>query len=306
MAGRLVRKVFVYTAAIVQRGDIAINWKLKCAAFWFLHYAPASGGLHKLLQRRVTGRYHINLTPELLEIYSRHADLYPGEGVALEFGSGRNLIAPLILSRHGIEEIVAVDLNRLATLDQINGVIKQLKQQDSFWEEISSFDELRTRYRIDYRAPVDVRDCTDLLGRVGLVMSTSVLEHIPADDIRGIIDATAAYMMPGAVQSHVIDYHDHYGTADSSIGLFNFYRYGTKAWQRYNPPNHYQNRLRHSDYVALFRESGLKIDEGRSRELEWSGPDLARVPLAREFENYSRDDLLAANGFFTLTKPVEN
>lgn len=295
-----------YTGRNGQLRDSTINYHLKCAAFWFLHYAPGSAGLHKLLQRRVTGRYHLNLTPELLDVYGRHADVYPGQGVALEIGSGSNLIAPLILSQAGVPEIVTVDINRLATLDQVNNLISQLKRRDSFWQEVSSFEELKSRYRIDYRAPADVRDCTDLVGRVGLVMSTSVLEHIPADDIRTILDKTVSFMLPGARQSHVVDYHDHYGSSDPSIGLFNFYRYNEAAWRRYNPPNHYQNRLRHSDYVALFKDSGLQLDECRSRELDWSLPDLERVPLASPFEAYSRDDLLAANGFFTLTKPVSD
>ena len=101
--------------------------------------------------------------------------------------------------------------------------------------------------------------------------------------------------------SHVIDYTDHYRYADSSIGMFNFYRYDQRAWRWWSPPNNYQNRLRHSDFVRIFAEAGLTTIE----ELPHSTKpeELRGLKLAAEFRRYSNDDLLILSAYFVLRRP---
>ena len=95
-------------------------------------------------------------------------------------------------------------------------------------------------------------------GRVDFICSTSVLEHIPEGDIRTILGVCRRIAAPQALMSFVIDYHDHYASADPAITRFHFYRFGPLAWRLFNPANHYQNRLRHSDYIRLFAAEGLR------------------------------------------------
>lgn len=138
----------------------------------------------------------------------------------------------------------------------------------------------------------------------GLFCSTSTLEHIPADDILAILRECRRVASSQALFSFIIDYHDHYGTADKQIGRFHFYRYSDREWRKFNPSNHYQNRLRHSDYEKLFERSGLSSLQNKRIFPDWTGPDLKRATVSPSFKHYSHDDLVAANGHFLLSKIV--
>ena len=52
--------------------------------------------------------------------------------------------------------------------------------------------------------------------------------------------------------SAIIDYSDHYAHTDPAIGLLNFLNYSSDDWKKYNHESHYQNRLRHYEYIDIF------------------------------------------------------
>lgn len=283
-----------------------MNWRLKCLAFHVLGKLPLGKAVHSTLQKIVTGRYFQTITPAALAAYSFHVDnfrrLTPG-GVALEFGAGRNLLTPLLLSHAGAAKVYAYDLTRLATLEQINDVIRKLQAHiPGTWADVKSFDDLAKRYRIEYRAPGDARHTELADGSVDFICSTSTLEHIPPPDIRAILVECKRLLSARGVMSFIIDYHDHYGTADSAITRWNFYRYDSRSWRKYNPSNHYQNRLRHSDHARAFAELGLAAEIDRRIVPDWASPELERSRIDAEFSHYSRDDLITSNGHFLLRR----
>lgn len=281
-----------------------MNWRLKCLAFHLLEIAPMGKNLHSILQKRVTGRYYQKLTPNELSAYSFHTENFMSftpSGVALEFGAGRNLLTPLLLSRAGASRIHAFDLTRLATLEQVNDVILQLRNLlPGDWPTVASLEELLPAYRIQYHAPGDARNTGLADKSVDFVYSTSTLEHIPATEIRQILSECKRLLSPQGVMSFIIDYHDHFGTADRNITRWNFYRYSRRAWNKYNPSNHYQNRLRHSDHEALFAGMDLVVDLERRTIPDWAESELLRTAIAPDFARYSRQDLLTSNGHFIL------
>jgi SAM-dependent methyltransferase len=281
-----------------------MNWRLKCIAFHLLEHMPLGKLAHGTLQRLVTGRYFQKLSTGSLVTYNFHVDNFkqrtPG-GVALEFGAGRNLLSSLLLSGAGARAVHAFDLQRLATLEQINAILVELRATvGGEWPAVSSFEDLTAKYRIHYHAPGDARNTGLATGSVDFVCSTSTLEHIPPDDIRSILAECRRLLSPRGVMSFIIDYHDHYGTADGNITRWNFYRYDARSWRKYNPPNHYQNRLRHGDHARLFAEAALAAEIDRRVVSDWAVPDLARSEICADFANYSRDDLVTSNGHFVL------
>lgn len=291
-----------------------MNWKLKCLALHVLAHLPGSQGLYRWLQRRVTGRYLDTVTDEVLAAYNYHVENFrrlPGSqrATALEFGAGRNLLTPLLLSAAGAQRVLALDIDRLATVEQINHVIRQLRErglpyQGGSWREIVNVDaDLEQYYRVSYCAPGDARATGLPAGSVDFICSTSTLEHIDGADIAAILIEARRIGAPGALLSFIIDYHDHYATADSQITRFNFYRYSDALWAWFNPRNHFQNRLRHSDYEQLFLAAGLQALEQRSIIPPHSGAALQSVPVAPAFSKYSLDDMVALNGFFLLQVP---
>ena len=270
-----------------------MNWRLKCLFFYALQPFP---GLHKFAQKYVTRRYLETVDRQLLGVYDFHVDNFrrlPPNSTAMEFGAGRNLLGSLLLSHAGAARVYAFDLQRLATVEQVNAVIVQLRELlGGHWPLIETLDDL-SAYRIEYRAPGDARRTG--LESVDFVFSTSTLEHIPADSLREI-HAECARLRP-SFASHIIDYHDHYASSDASISRTNFYRFGPRAWSFYNPSMHFQNRLRHSDQLALFAGAGFVPVVDR----RVVGQDLA-PELAPEFRHYSAEDLATMNSFVLLKR----
>lgn len=101
----------------------------------------------------------------------------------------------------------------------------------------------------------------------------------------------------------LIDYQDHYSYFDSNLSIYNFLRFSSKEWEKYNCSLHYQNRLRHSDFVRLFEQSGLKILECNSCGVSMEQESILKsIPLADEFKQYDFDDLKIPGDMFVLTK----
>src|SRR2546422_7718675 len=70
-----------------------------------------------------------------------------------------------------------------------------------------------------------------------------------------------------------------------------------KQWRWLDSPLTSQNRLRITDYRALFRETGFEIL--REESDMGSADDLARIKLAPEFQHYQTQDLLVLHSFIT-------
>src|SRR5258708_7499625 len=177
-----------------------------------LAHAPGSLTIHRWLQRNCTGRYLDCLSAELLDAYNYHVKNFlrlpaPEQSCALEFGVGRNLLTPLLLSAAGARQIFAYDIDRLATLEQINHVIRQLRQLEvpyagQAWREIEDIEsDLKRYYRIAYLAPGDVRRTALPAESVDFVCSTSTLEHISREDIVSIVTECRRLCSPSAVMS---------------------------------------------------------------------------------------------------------
>jgi SAM-dependent methyltransferase len=289
-----------------------MHWKLKCLAHYALYCLPFGAVAHKLAQRHVTGRYFPELGPRDIRAYQLHPENFRragfgGDSIALEFGGGANLVAPLLLSAAGVGKVLVYDLEPLASVRQVNDAIRQLREQGietcnaAGWPPVEDVAaDLTARYRIEYRAPADARHTALADQSVSLVYSTSTLEHIPPPEIRQILLECRRILKHDGIMSFVIDYHDHYFSTDPDITRFNFLRYEERAWKWFNPPNHFQNRLRHSDYERIFAECGLAPIEARHVIPPGSIDELKRIPIAASFRRYSPEDLAGLNGIFLL------
>ena len=137
-----------------------MDWRVKCLAFYVLQHLPRSA--YSFLQRRATGRYLLDIKPTHLAAYNYHVGnlrRLPAGSRALEFGAGSNLLCALLLSNAGASEVLAYDIERHATVERVNHVIRQLRDLvPADWRNIADLDEdLRREYRIRYCAPGDAR-----------------------------------------------------------------------------------------------------------------------------------------------------
>lgn len=297
-----------------------MDWRGKALAFRVLDAAPRGDALYYQLQKRVTKTVPRQLAPtaatarrflEHIEAARRHGRGDLSQRTLFEFGAGWDLYGNLVAWCCGVDRQLVYDLRRWARPDQINVVVRHLMQDPpagaqrtprALVPEHGRFeDALLEHYGIDYRAPADAGDTGLPDGSVDLIFTTSVLEHVPEPALRRLMAECRRLAGPGAVISHVIDYSDHYAHADPSIGPYNFLRFGDAAWQAFNPGIHYQNRLRHADYLRLFAQSGFRLLEERAEQPEGAADALARVKLAPRFRDRPVQELAPVVGQVVLT-----
>jgi hypothetical protein len=254
-----------------------MDWRLKGAVLAASSFVPQAV-MHEAYRRfsRRAGKFgsQVQLPWEFHEKAIKRA----GAKKILEFGGGKHLAQNLYLSQLDIEQTV-IDITPLATLTNVNTAIERLDALGLRMRGlVSSWAELRDRYGIDYRAPLDLLKVGFAPGSFDMNISTSTLEHIPLPVLAAIL-AELRRMHVRTISAY-IDYSDHYSHTDKSISRYNMARYPEWRWRLHNPPAHYQNRLRHGHYRDLFADAGytITLDDPFDPESvpEWVRPELLR------------------------------
>jgi SAM-dependent methyltransferase len=269
---------------------------------------PLGKDLHYVVQRRIT-RSLPSSDEKFVEIFNqakKHVKALNHHGATsvetarfYEFGAGFELGIPLSFSALGVRLQVVVDIRRLLRIELVNEILRKLQRMrceiegcqnpERFLDTNHSgrwIDQLAEYYGIQYLAPCDARNTGLEPASVDFVTSTNTLEHIPAIDIPLILKECRRLLKGGGLMSCIIDYQDHYSYSDSRISAYNFLKYSDSAWQWYNPAFHYQNRLRHNDYLQLFREEGFEVIEESCRQP--SENDLACLREASIWEPFRK------------------
>jgi len=298
---------------------VKIGWKLKAAAFNFLGTAPFGETLYYLLQRYVTKTIPRQLAPteETGAAQISHARKFLRRGVRLdettlfEFGAGWDLYSNIILYCFGVNRQITVDIRRLVKAEAVNAVIEHLqvdppqgaiRRPAALIRQSHLEQDLRECYGITYRAPDDATTLDFADDSIDLIATTSVLEHVPDHIVQGIMRECYRILKRGGLMSHVIDYSDHYAHSDPSINEFNYLAFDEKAWVKYNPDIHFQNRRRSSYFKQIFEQCGFAIRETDP----WHGEAdaLEKVPVSSQFKRYPRAELLELGCHFLLEKPA--
>jgi hypothetical protein len=210
----------------------------------------------------------------------------------------------------GIKKQIAIDIRRWAHAEAINAVITHLQFDPPpsyvclptvFVNDDTLEIDLLTNYGIQYLAPFDARDMKFESGSIDIITTTSVFEHIPADDCDAIIREFRRIIDKDGLMSHTIDYSDHYAHADPNISEYHYLRFNDWQWKVLNPSIHYQNRMRTSDYSKMFSSRGFEIVGSEV----WAGPEAAldSIAVSKKFKDTDRQALLELGCHFML-RPV--
>jgi SAM-dependent methyltransferase len=226
-------------------------------------------------------------------------------GAYYEFGAGWDLIIPLLMSSLKFK-VHCIDLRKLLALELINDSINKFNRSHpeaiSPQKKISSIEELKIN-GIHYFAPLDARNTGFEANTFDFMSSTSTMEHIPPKDIQKILIECERILKPGGILSMLTDYKDHWSYFDSSIGIYNFLKYSSAEWKRYNPNLHYQNRLRHSDYISIIQETDFEIvKETFYNATEAQSASFNQVVVSKEFSSYTPLDLRITGSEIVLRK----
>lgn len=290
-----------------------------------LSRTPGGHRLNYLLSRYVSGqvppteatfRRDVEFAAQYLAAFRKHGARPIEEGAFYEFGAGWNLIAPLTFYSMGANRQRVVDLRRLLrpelvalTVERLNRLaersegLRLLHGFDGPLRERSLGKVMHDNCGIDYSAPFDARNTGWTSGSVDYITATKVLANIPEPDLRKIITECHRILRHDGLAAFVVDYRDHYAYTDSSIGPYNFLQFSDEEWRRWNPGLHYQNRLRRSDYMAVFDQAGFEIVEQVDAK-----PDTAilasldRLHLSPRFASYDLEEIRVVRSDFVLRK----
>lgn len=216
----------------------------------------------------------------------------PRGKVFFEVGTGRAPNVPLAYWLMGAEKTITIDLNPYMKEELARESVEYLQRHREEVEglfgpfldpgrfatlldyfnkapfELSAFLKL---CGIHYIAPGDASNTPLPTGCVDYHTSYTVLEHIPPELVVRILQEGNRLVKRQGLFVHRIDYSDHFSHADRSISRINFLQYSESKWKHYAGNRFmYMNRLRHDDFLDLFRSSGhriLSIDTEVNREV---------------------------------------
>lgn len=289
-----------------------LHWQTKAALYRLFDSIPFGDEAYLFTQERVTKSVPRNpaRTSEYIGYLDSHIEAFKRNNVELElssyfeFGAGWDLFYPLGFAASGVKRLYVYDLTRLARARWVNSVLSSFRDGPSkhfarALPEIRSLKDLE-RIGLSYCAPADARQ-TDLdASSIDIVSTTSVLEHVPKDDLVKILAELKRICKRGALVSMLVDYEDHYGQRSDSAGAYNFLQYDAQEWKKFNPARHFQNRLRHKDYLSLFHESGFDLVEVETRRPDDWQAKLENLRISADFDGYTLDELSVTRGNFLL------
>jgi SAM-dependent methyltransferase len=306
------------------------HWLIKSAIHQILYRLPQRQAWNRLFQKYVTRSVVLNgekfetKVRECHRHWNSFRDASPAtpEFVAFELGTGWFPIIPVGLYLCGAKKIWTVDIDPMLRPEALRQMLEHFQAYAGNGKLREMLPELKTDRLQTLRGLVDLvsrerpeellkrlqieclaldAQSTPVASRtIDLYLSSAVLEYIPRPVLQGIFKEARRLLVPGGIMSHRLNLIDQFSYFDRSIGAYNFLRFTDKQWRRRNSPMIWQNRMRISDFRALFAEAGFEIlreesEPGKAAELD-------AIPLAPEFSGYRREDLLVLHSFLTARK----
>jgi predicted SAM-dependent methyltransferase len=231
-----------------------------------------------------------------------------------EFGAGQTLIIPLTMTFLGFE-VFCIDIRKLIITELINDSIEKFKLNEAKFpfnlggKECRKVEKgyillyLKDTFGLNYYAPRDAKNTGFEDNSYDFISSTATIEHIPVNDILIILKECYRILNVGGILSLTMDYQDQWSYFDRSISIYNFLKFSSQKWKKYNPSLHYQNRLRHSEYLNVISQTDFKIVKESPRFPNDEDQKVLRsIDLADEFKNFDFNDLAIKGSNIVLVK----
>jgi hypothetical protein len=299
-----------------------MDWRVKAAAATICSYVPGGGQAYIWAQQHVTRTLpphsasldgSVAIACRHLAALEKHGTVPLAQARLYEWGAGWNLAIPLTYWCCGVNDQCVVDIRPLARPALIQHAAKSIRERHATFARVpemrgisgSGLSSLTSEFGIKYIAPVDARRTGFPAASIDYVTSTSTWEHMKPEDLRATLIECRRLMRPDAIATAHVDYTDHYAHSDSRRSVYDFLRHEEWSWALLNPPFHYQNRLRHADYLALIREAGFEIvevdsDGGDERDCA----TVSGLQLSSRFRSYAANELAIRHGFFVMRRPA--
>ncbi len=303
-----------------------MRWQIKWAKNAAFGLLPFSGTLRRMKRR--LRPYQTTIASWTLEEGLRQVDLLREVGCELrgaqilEVGTGWQPIIPLLFSLAGASRVVMIDSQRLMDAHTFGGTVQNLVAhaplissrlgidegtiRDELAKPTADLNSLLQKFRLEYSAPCELSSFGLEKQSFDVITSRAVLEHVPPAGLTQLLGSVLHLLKPGGWTCHAIDNSDHWSHNDKRISRVNFLRYSDRWFNflnRFNPLD-YQNRLRHSEYEAMFLNLGFEIVISRSDPEPKALAELKTLPLAPRFQEFKPEDLASLDSYFVARRPL--
>lgn len=231
-------------------------------------------------------------------------------GQVLELGTGWLPIIPLLFHLAGAKHLVLTDIERL--MDRRAMGVAQAKVLESLPLVASALGQtekhlasrLSDGFEPEYLVPWNSR--YHAANSIDVIYSRAVLEHVSPPVLERLFQEFRHILRPTGAMCHVIDNSDHWEHQDKTLSRVDFLRYEEGLYWKLATcdPQAYQNRLRHSDYMHLFRRHGWRTVFAQGSPDEKCLSDLKTLELAARFRGRDHRDLAVLTSVFVL-RPEE-
>ena len=304
-----------------------MNWRVKGLTQKVLSGLPGGARANDLLQRSLGGlRQFDRGVGGKVDDWAIIVDHLANAGVRLsgarcfEIGTGWFPTLPVCFHLAGAASCVTVDVCRhlsprltyrmlvalavhLSALAAAGGrPLAEVKAAYDRLRATTDIADLLGAAEIEYLAPADAVATRLPPDSVDIVFSNSVLEHVSAGTIDGMMRESARLLTPGGVVVHSVNCGDHYAYFDRRITPINYLTYSEREWRFWNNRLQYQNRLRPSDFVALAERAGLTVVRELHRPRAELLATLSNLDITPEFRNYPPDQLCSTSVTFVARK----
>ena len=234
----------------------------------------------------------------------------PHAGTVLEMGTGWLPVIPILFRLAGYDRLILTDAEPLMDDQTIAIARESVRSRMSLIAEKldPSADQIDAALRkplpMAYHAPWNPADFKG--DQVDAIISRCVFEHVRPDDLKQALTGFHHVLRPGGWMCHLVDNSDHWQHHNLKWSRIQFLtREGGSLMDRIADLDRhsYTNRLRHSDYVRLFRDTGWEVVSEQGEPDAKAMRDLGSLKLSRRFSAMDQRDLATLTSCFVLRKP---
>lgn len=266
------------------------RWIAKAVVQKAISYLPDPQRANYFFQDRVTRSTTLDehRVHQQVAWAAQHLDAFrrlgraPEQGFsALELGSGWYPIVPLSYFLAGADRVWMVDLEDLCRPELAVQAVDALAAAHGRGElaALGPIAAERVERLRDVGPRIVAEGHVAALARLGLaitptdartlslpdppdlISSNTVLEHIDATTLTEILRRFSTIAGEGTVMSHLVDHCDHYAYIDDDVSIYHFLRYSDRAWRLIDNRVQPMNRLRASEYRAIYERLAIPLTE---------------------------------------------
>lgn len=304
-----------------------MKWWIGAAAQWSLAHVPGGSFVASRLRERLGELARLECSSRFDNAlwFLRTARRWSGELGDLrvvELGTGWVPAVPLAFLLSGAR-VDTYDIDRLVRTQFARRTLAELRRRASEFAAAAGItdDALLRRLSIaeqapdfaaacrslsgSYRAPYNTLQLPYADGEADLVFSNLVLQCIPQALLKPVLAESLRVLRPGGLAIHRVRMTDEYAIKDPARNHLEYLQFSGDSWNRWFCHRlKHQNRLRASQFVALFEELGANCRMVERCVDHDSLPVVEKLRLAEQFRGLDPEDLATINLDIVVQRPL--